>query len=145
MTMTDEVEYITHPVVQSKLDEATIHAIRWIRMEMEIRPCVSGCESFSDLHDFTDANLYLAEAYEKVVGREPRVGLDTDLMFMNEVARRLDLWLALRDIKFTEGMGKRFEDGIHRGEIDYYDIVALVDMAQHDGLPQFIREQRAFR
>lgn len=142
MTTTDE--YITHPTVIPKLDEATAVAIRYITTEMEIRPCVSGCESFSDLHDFTDANLYLVEAYEKVIGREPALGLETDIMFLNELARRLDLWLKVRDIEFTEQMANRLADGIEHGTIDGFDIMVLVDAAQDNAMPAYIREQPAF-
>jgi hypothetical protein len=137
-------EYITHPAVIPKLDEATTVAIRYIRTEMEIRPCVSGCESFEDLHDFTDANMFLAEAFEKVVGREPRVGLQTDIMFLNELARRLDVWLALRGKPFTEDMALRLVNSIYANEGDMYDLIALVDSAQNGTLPAFIREQPAF-
>lgn len=143
MTTTDE--YITHPTVIPKLDEATAVAIRYITTEMEIRPCVSGCESFSDLHDFTDANMFLAEAYEKVIGREVRVALNTDIMFLNEVAIRVDLWLGLRDIEFTEVMAERLVTGCHNNTVDEYDLMALVDAAQNNAMPAYIREQPAFR
>ena len=145
MTDTTMDAYITHPAVVPKLDEAVSVAIRYINMEMSIRPCVEGCESFDDLNDFTDANEYLIEAFMKVVRREPHVGLEPDIMFLNETARRLDLWLKIREVRFTEEMAVRLVTGIENGTVDELDIMALVLSAQDGTLPSYIREQPAFR
>lgn len=54
---------------------------------------LQGVESFQDLHDHVDANEYIIEAFELVLGREIEIGDENDEALVNAAIESVNEWL----------------------------------------------------